>query len=118
MSGVDRSAGARLRRIAEMKKGTFRASATAAGLIAVAVGTMPNATQAQDTAQANGNTGVETVMVTAEKRTENIQDVPESVTAIQAEPLVRDGQVLLRDYYTQIPGFSVSPNINADQVLS
>jgi len=48
------------------------------------------------------------VLVTAQKREERLQDVPVPVTAISADTLVEQNQLRLQDYYTSIPGFSVS----------
>jgi outer membrane receptor protein involved in Fe transport len=106
-----------------MTKTGLLASAAVVGLLA-AVAAAPGAARAQasDKAQAvlagQGQTAADEVVVTAQKRVERALDVPMSVTAVQAEPLVSTGQVLLRDYYTQIPGFSVAPSFNATQELS
>lgn len=48
------------------------------------------------------------VIVTAQKREERLQDVPVPVTAITADNLIESGQVRLQDYYTQVPGLSLS----------
>jgi len=58
------------------------------------------------------------VVVTAQKREERLQDVPVPVTVLDAQHLAETGQALLRDYYTSVPGFSVSPNIENAQMLS
>src|SRR6185312_5644076 len=56
-----------------------------------------------DTAQ------LEAVIVTAQKREERLQDVPVPVTAISAGALIDSNQVRLQDYFTRIPGLSVTP---------
>src|SRR5262249_48603223 len=52
---------------------------------------------------------LEEVVITAQKRTERVQDVPVPVTAISADTLAENNQPLLRDYFTNVPGFIVSP---------
>lgn len=64
---------------------------------------------------------VEEIVVTAQKRgEERLQDVPVPVSAIRAATLVENNQLRLQDYYTRIPGFSVSPSPSSgnQQVLA
>jgi iron complex outermembrane recepter protein len=49
------------------------------------------------------------VVVTAQKREENLQSVPIPVSVITPQPLLDTDQVSLQEYYTQIPGLSMSP---------
>lgn len=49
------------------------------------------------------------VIVTAEKRSERVQDVPVPLTDISAATLVESNQPSLQDYYSSIPGLSVMP---------
>jgi iron complex outermembrane recepter protein len=49
------------------------------------------------------------IIVTAQKRSERLQDVPVPVTAINAETLVASNQLRLQDYYTSVPGLTVTP---------
>ena len=49
------------------------------------------------------------VVVTAEKQTERLQDVPVPVTALESDALVQNSQVQLRDYYDSVPGLSIAP---------
>jgi iron complex outermembrane receptor protein len=58
------------------------------------------------------------VVVTAEKRTELLQDVPIPVTALSAASLVSNGELRIQDYYSSVPGFSVSPANEANQILA
>jgi len=58
------------------------------------------------------------VVVTAQKRTERLQDVPVPVSVINAQTLAENSQLLLRDYYTSIPGLSVQADIVNQQELS
>src|SRR5882762_9130997 len=50
------------------------------------------------------------IIVTAQKRSERIQDVPVPVTSIDANQLVENNQVRFEDYYTSVPGLSFAPN--------
>ncbi len=56
-------------------------------------------------------TKVEEIVVTAQKRSERLQDVPIPVTAISADALISNNQVRLQDYYTKIPGLSYTPGL-------
>lgn len=58
-----------------------------------------------DTSSSN----LEEIIVTAQKRSERLQDVPVPVTAVSAEVLVSNNQLRLQDYYTSVPGFMVAP---------
>ena len=58
------------------------------------------------------------VIVTAEKREERLQDVPIPVTVLNADSLADNGQVLLRDYFTEVPGLNVQPNLFAVQLIT
>ncbi len=46
------------------------------------------------------------VVVTAEKKSERLQDVPVPVTAISAESLLTSGYERLQDYFSQVPGLT------------
>jgi len=52
---------------------------------------------------------LEEVLVTAQKRSERLQDVPVPVTAISSDQLVDNNELRLQDYYSSIPGLSLSP---------
>jgi iron complex outermembrane receptor protein len=58
------------------------------------------------------------VIVTAEKRSERIQDVPIPVSTIDTSALTENNQVKLTDYYTQVPGLNVAPSTVSTQTLS
>ena len=58
-----------------------------------------------DTGAAAGD--VETVIVTATKREEKLQDVPMGVTALSGEDLQRLQQTQLSDFVSQVPGMSL-----------
>jgi outer membrane receptor protein involved in Fe transport len=72
------------------------AGAAFAGIAHAQTAPPPNATQVTE------------VVVTATKRTENIQNVPASITALQGQDLAREGFVKLEDYVAQVPGLSIS----------
>ena len=58
------------------------------------------------------------VLVTAQKRTERLQDVPVPATAISTESLAQTSQSRLMDYYTQVPGLIVSPADYSSQLVA
>jgi outer membrane receptor protein involved in Fe transport len=51
---------------------------------------------------------LEEVIVTAQKRSESIINVPIPVTAVSADTLVSSNQLRIQDYYTRIPGLSLA----------
>ena len=53
---------------------------------------------------------LEEVIVTSQKREERLQDVPIPVTAITASNLADESRYSLQDYYSQVPGLSLTPN--------
>ena len=62
---------------------------------------------------------LEEVIVTAQKRSERLQDVPIPVTALSAELLATNNQLRLQDLYTSVPGFMVAPTSSqTQQILS
>jgi iron complex outermembrane receptor protein len=50
------------------------------------------------------------VVVTAEKRNENLLETPVPVSVIAADQLLENNQVRFEDYYTSVPGLSFAPN--------
>ena len=50
------------------------------------------------------------VVVTAQKRSERLQDVPVPVSAVNADSLVTTQQFGLKDYYSSIPGLAYASN--------
>lgn len=49
------------------------------------------------------------VIVTAQKRSERLQDVPVPVTAVGADALLEQSQYRLEDYYSDVPGINLAP---------
>lgn len=72
----------------------------------------------QSTDTAGSTLEIAQVVISAQKRDERIQDVPVPVTVINAPQLATNNQLRLQDYYTSVPGLSVSPANQSTQVLS
>ena len=66
----------------------------------------------------NPSTALSEIIVTAQKRTERLQDVPVPVTAISADTLIDSNQLRIQDYYTRVPGLSVTPNVTSTTSLT
>jgi iron complex outermembrane recepter protein len=58
------------------------------------------------------------VVVTAEKKTERLQDVPIPVSVVDAQELLSNNEVKLTDYYSQVPGLSVAPSVLSTQTVT
>lgn len=78
-----------------------------AGTISAAVALSPVA-YAQTTPPTPTASTVETVVVTAQKREEDVSKVPVTVQAIQGEALERQGIKSVKELITQIPGASLA----------
>jgi iron complex outermembrane receptor protein len=61
---------------------------------------------------------LEEVVVTAEKREERLQDVPVSVSAIDAAELANTNQTKLSDYFDEVPGLQLAGGIQSSQIIS
>lgn len=74
-------------------------------IVVIALGT---AALLQPFAFAQNDSGevIEEILVTAQKRTQNLQDVPMSVTAISGHSLERLGAEDILDYFATVPGLS------------
>ena len=59
-------------------------------------------------ASADQADGIQTVVVTAEKRNDTIQNVPMSMSVVGADKMLSTGQSGLSDYYATVPGLSLS----------
>ena len=64
----------------------------------------------QQQASPNESVQLEEVVVTTQKRKELLQDVPVPVTAVTATALADHNDFQLQDYYTAVPGLSLTPN--------
>jgi iron complex outermembrane receptor protein len=74
--------------------------------------------QANRTDQPGQTPNLDEIIVTAQKRSERLQDVPVPVTAISADSLIQQNQVRLQDYAASVPGLSVTPQPAFGQILS
>jgi iron complex outermembrane receptor protein len=61
---------------------------------------------------------IEEVVVTAQKRTERLYDVPVPVTAVSAQSLSTTGQTRLQDYFAQVPGLNMSTDNRGAPAMS
>ena len=59
-------------------------------------------------AQQSSGATLEEVIVTATKREERLQDVPESITAIGSDDILKRGLLQMDDYARLVPGLSIS----------
>jgi len=76
---------------------------------------IPNYAMAQQT---SSNVGVEELVVTAQRRSERLQDVPISVTAVTQSTLEQYGVGGTLDLAQAVPGFMVQQrNVNATPYL-
>jgi len=75
------------------------------------------ASRAEDAA-GGGGAQLEEIVVTAQKKTERLQDVPIPVTVLKTDTLADTGKVLLQDYFSSIPGLSVMPGELGQQQLT
>lgn len=57
---------------------------------------------------AAGDVTMSEIVVTAQKKSERLLDVPVSVAAVSGESLVRQNLVQLRDFYNRVPGVSLT----------
>ena len=80
------------------------------GVLASVAVLLFNRAQAADSTGPADTSGSELaeVVVTAEKRAERLQDVPVPVTAINTDSLLENNLVRLEDYYTSVPGLSLT----------
>ena len=78
----------------------------AASLAALVLASLPTPVHAQ-AAAARSDTGLEEVIVTAQKREQNLQDVGVSVTAISGEALRRASTVSSSEILRQVPNLTI-----------
>jgi len=55
---------------------------------------------------ASDSTGNQEIIVTAQKRSERLQDVPASVSVLSTQDLTKQGAVRFEDYATRVPGLT------------
>jgi iron complex outermembrane recepter protein len=106
-------------RIGEVQMSTSaidRWSSSAAGLVsAVAVGVI-----AALPASAQENAALEEIVVTAQKRSEPIQDVPIAISALGSEDLAKRGVVDIAELRGSVPGLTISysTGLNASNLVA
>jgi iron complex outermembrane recepter protein len=69
-------------------------------------------------AEASGETGLAEIVVTAEKRPENLQKVPISATVLDAAQLKERETYNIQDLQYQTPGLSIQPPLNAETFIN
>jgi iron complex outermembrane recepter protein len=69
-------------------------------------------------ATSSAASGVEEVIVSAQKRDERLQDVPIPMTVLDGNELAGNSQVLLRDYYNTVPSLSLVTNHGFAQTVN
>lgn len=73
--------------------------------------TSPAIAQDADEAQALGE-----IVVTAQRRAENVQEVPISIVVVSGDTLAENGLVRFEDLGATVPNFTVSANANSDTI--
>lgn len=61
---------------------------------------------------------LEEIVVTAQKRTERLQDVPLSMSVLDSQSLVEANQVKISDYYASVPGLSIAAGAQSSNVIA
>lgn len=75
-------------------------------------GSSPATAASTDTQDAPGRE----IVVTAQKRTERLLDVPVSVSVVDAGSLAGTNQTRLQDYFQKVPGLSLVPTQNGSSI--
>jgi len=89
---------------------TMKKRGLLAGLFAAVLASAASDGKADQAAESQEQaTRLEQVIVTAQKRDERLQDVPVPVTALSADALLGSNQLRIQDYYTAVPGLSLTP---------
>lgn len=85
---------------------------TAAGTYTIfAEETKAHPTRAGVSQPAQSDSDVEEIIVTSQKKSERLQDVPVSVTVLDPVVLAENGQNRLIDYFATVPGLSLSSTL-------
>jgi len=75
-------------------------------LIFTVVFALPQYTSAQSDTSAQSGLVIEEITVTSRKRAENLQDVPDSITAFSAATIERSGIEDIRDFFDRVPNLT------------
>jgi iron complex outermembrane receptor protein len=90
-----------------------------AGCVAMAILSMSHTqAQAQDVTDEEQDAKLEIINITAQRRTQNLQEVPIAVTALSAEKIERSGIHDLTDVATRVPGLTFSPFSPGQNILA
>jgi len=110
-NSTDRRPGLRCVGQARNCEGVFTGAMTILGATSLCFGALLGArlSVAAD-ATANNDPMLTEIVVTANKRAENLQDVAASVSVENGAQLIQRGQTQLTDYAAYMPGFNVSSN--------
>ncbi len=93
-------------RLAQTNQGMAQSSSTVGGDVQGTSGS------------SGGPPGLTEIVVTAQKKSERLQDVPIPVSVLDTQALAETNKVLLRDYYDSVPGLDVVPNYVGVQNVS
>lgn len=77
-------------------------------LAGTALALMASAASAQQAASTGGDTSIEEVIVTAQRREQTLIEVPQSISVVGGETLERQQASSFMDYAALIPGFTVT----------
>jgi len=89
--------------------GSMSVLITAAALVGSSAAAQPAATSPQAGLEAEGETALADIVVTARRREERAQDVPVAITALSAKALERANVTRVEDISRLAPGFVVQP---------
>ena len=78
-------------------------------IISLSSGVVVNAADGTSASGAdNTSPGLDEIVVTARKRAESLEDVPVSVSVVNAQAMLQNNKLSLQDYYTSVPGLSIT----------
>src|ERR1700722_10871472 len=98
------------------KMSSYRESAALLGGVAAVAVLSGASAWAQDQ---DAQSKIETIVVTAEKRTESAHDVPMAMTVLSGDKLTHEGLTRLEDYIDMVPGMTlISANPGYNQIVS
>lgn len=90
-----------------------------ASIFAALFGVTPAAVGAETAQELQVETpGLPEIVVTAQKRSDRLQDVPVPVSVIAGDELVDQNRLRIQDYATSVPSLNLTPNVQGIQNLS
>jgi outer membrane receptor protein involved in Fe transport len=109
----------------EMWSGRTPFKPLALAAVSIAAWTMipPQTAVAEDSGNQSSNaaaagTSLTEIIVSAQKRSERLQDVPVPVSVIDAGSLLETNQLRVQDYYASVPGLNLTTDIRGDANIS